>query len=57
MDTILSFFSHLILITAGLAVCVLWLAIFMVVAIEVHDLIFGDPSSATEDAEEENNYR
>lgn len=49
MDTILSFFSHLILFTAGLAVILLWLAIFAVVAIEIHDLIFGEPSSPSED--------
>jgi hypothetical protein len=49
MDTILSFFSHLILFTAGLVVIVFWLALFAIVAIEAHDFIFGEPSSPSED--------
>lgn len=56
MDTILSFFSHLILITAGLAVLLLWLAIFMVVAIEIHDLIFGEETSSSEDNNDQEYY-
>jgi hypothetical protein len=49
METILAFFSGLILFTAGLAVLVFWLIIFMVIAIEIHDLIFGDPTKSKED--------
>ena len=49
METILGFFSDLILFTAGLAVLILWLVIFMAVAIEIHDLIFGDPGAEKED--------
>lgn len=49
METILGFFSDLILFTAGLAVLILWLVIFMAVAIEIHDLIFGDPGAKKEE--------
>jgi len=42
-EAILNFFSDLILFTAGVAVLLFWVAIFMVIAIEVHDLIFGEP--------------
>lgn len=41
-EAILAFFSDLILFTAGVGVVIFWLAIFMVIAIEVHDLIFGE---------------
>lgn len=49
-DAILSFMSDMILFTAGLAVFVFWLAIFMAIAIEVHDLIFGEPNKEESDA-------
>lgn len=49
MDHVLSFFSHLILITAGLAVVLFWLIIFAVVAIEIWDLIFEGESTASDD--------
>lgn len=37
MDTLLQFFSDLILFTAGLAVVVLWLIVLVAIAIEVYD--------------------
>jgi len=49
MEAILSFFSDLILFTAGLGVLTLWVAIFMAIAIEVHDMIFGDPAEKKEE--------
>jgi hypothetical protein len=39
MDSLLSFFSDLILFTAGLGVLVIWIAIFLGIIIEVHDQI------------------
>jgi hypothetical protein len=39
MDSVLSFFSDLILFTAGLVVIALWLALFVAVGIEVYDQI------------------
>jgi hypothetical protein len=39
MDALLSFFSDLILFTAGLAVVVLWIVLFIGIIIEVHDQI------------------
>lgn len=42
MEAVLAFFSDLILFTAGLGVVTFWLAIFMAIAIEIHDLIFGE---------------
>jgi len=49
-DAILSFMSDMILFTAGIGVVLLWLAIFMAIAIEVHDLIFGEPEKEESDA-------
>lgn len=37
METLLSFFSDLILFTAGIAVCLLWFALMVAIAIEVRD--------------------
>lgn len=49
MEQLLSFLSNLILFTAGLVVVVLWLVVFMVIAIEVHDAIFGEPEKKEEE--------
>jgi hypothetical protein len=38
---ILAFFSDLILFTAGIVVCLLWLALIGAVAIEAWDLVTG----------------
>lgn len=37
MDKILSFFSDLILFTAGLVVVIFWIAIFIAIGIEIWD--------------------
>lgn len=39
METILGFFSDLILFTAGLAVATMWLIFLIIVLIEIWDLI------------------
>ena len=39
MDALLSFFSNLILFTAGLAVAIFWIIAIIVVFIEGHDTI------------------
>lgn len=39
METILSFFSDLILFTAGLAVAIFWIIILIIVVDEIIDLI------------------
>lgn len=39
METILSFFSTLILVTAGLLVMAFWIVLGIVAAIELHDAI------------------
>lgn len=49
METILDFFSDLILFTGGLVVALLWAAIFIVVSVEIWDAIFGDPTAEDED--------
>lgn len=50
MESILGFFSDLILFTAGLAVAILWIVLFIVIVIETHDLIKGtSPSPEDED--------
>lgn len=36
-EALLSFFSNLILVTAGLAVALLWVVIIIVIIIEAHD--------------------
>jgi hypothetical protein len=49
MEAILSFFSNLILFTAGLVVIALWLVVIAVVAIELWDLITGNDGTKEED--------
>ena len=44
MDTVLSFFSDLILFTAGLLVITFWIVIFAAIGIEIHDAIKERPS-------------
>jgi len=39
VDELLSFFSDLILFTAGLVVVILWIALFIAIGIEIHDAI------------------
>lgn len=39
METLLNFFSDLILFTAGLAVVLLWLVVLLAIAIEIVDSI------------------
>lgn len=50
---ILAFFSDLILFTAGIVVCLLWIAIIVVVAIEAWDLVTGYNKKHVEEDEEE----
>ena len=49
MDSLLEFFSNLILFTAGLAVVVFWVVIIIVVVIEIHDGIKDITSKSTEE--------
>lgn len=51
MDGILAFFSTLILVTAGIVVCLLWLALFVAIGIEVWDGIKGNNGGNEEDEE------
>lgn len=37
MDAVLAFFSDLILFSAGIVVCVLWIALFCAIVIEFSD--------------------
>jgi hypothetical protein len=37
MEALLAFFADLILFTAGLAVCLLWVALFFAIIVEVVD--------------------
>jgi hypothetical protein len=50
MDNVLAFFSTLILITAGIVVCLLWFALIGAICIEIYDAITGNNG---EDQEEE----
>jgi hypothetical protein len=52
MDKILSFFSDLILVTAGLVVLILWIALFIAIGIEIWDAFHNNENEA-EDGEEE----
>lgn len=52
MEALLSFFSDLILFTGGVVVSLLWLALFVVGAIEVWDLIFDKGESTALDEED-----
>lgn len=49
MDAILAFFSDLILFTAGVAVCLLWIAIIIAVGIEIWDAFHEQPQQEEED--------
>jgi hypothetical protein len=51
MDKILSFFSDLILVTAGLVVFILWIALFIAIGIEIWDSFHSNENN-TEDDEE-----
>jgi hypothetical protein len=51
LEAVLGFMADLILFTAGLAVITFWLAIFMAIAIEVHDLIFGEGEKEKEESD------
>jgi len=50
MEAILSFFSDLILFTAGIGVALFWIALIIAISVEVHDLIFGDPGEKKEES-------
>jgi hypothetical protein len=52
MDGLLSFFSHLILITAGLAVAALWIVIIVLVSVELYDTIVERFFETSEDEED-----
>lgn len=41
MDNVLGFFSDLILITAGIIVCLMWLALIGIITIESWDFFTG----------------
>lgn len=45
MESLLSFFSDMILFTAGIAVALLWVIIFGAIAIEIFDLVTGKHKS------------
>lgn len=49
MEALLSFFSDLILFTAGLAVVVLWVLIILAVAIEIYDSFKEEKITEEED--------
>lgn len=49
METLLNFFSDLILFTAGLGVVVFWMVILMVIAIEIVDLFKDNNESKVEE--------
>lgn len=53
---ILAFFSDLILFTAGILVCLLWLAIIGAIAIESWDAIAGYNKKHPDTDEEEDLY-
>lgn len=48
LDRLLSFFSDLILFTAGLAVIVFWLVLIVLIGIEIWDAIFEKDGSEPE---------
>lgn len=54
---ILAFFSDLILFTAGIVVCLLWLALIAVILIETWDFVTGYNKKHPEDADEEELYQ
>lgn len=53
MDAILSFFSSLILFTAGLAVFIFWVILFGLIAVEVYDWVTGDKTNPDNEPEEQ----
>lgn len=53
METLLAFFSDLILITAGIFVCLLWVALIGVLAIESWDFFTGYNKRHQEEDEED----
>lgn len=52
METILAFLSDLILLTAGIVVCILWLIVFMVISVEIYDLITGKGNNDNKEEEQ-----
>lgn len=44
MDTILGFFSGLIIITFGLMVFAMWIVIIVLASVELYDLVMGNDS-------------
>jgi hypothetical protein len=57
LEHILAFFSDLILATAGIVVCLLWLALIAIIFIETWDFITGYDKKHQEDDEEEDLYQ
>jgi len=51
VETILSFFSDLVLFTAGLVVFTIWIVIFVAIAIEIHDAF--TESNETDEGEDD----
>lgn len=49
METILKFFSDLVLFTAGLAVLTMWIVIIIVVIDEIIDLVVNHRNKSEED--------
>lgn len=49
MDAVLSFFSNLILFTAGMAVALLWLVLIVIVIDEVIDLVINHRNKTSEE--------
>ena len=47
MDSLLDFFSNLILFTAGVAVVLVWLVIFLIIADEIIDLFINYRNNKT----------
>jgi hypothetical protein len=56
LNHILAFFSDLILITAGIVVCLLWLALLGIITIESWDFFTGWNKKNPEANEEEEDY-
>lgn len=53
LNHILSFFSDLILITGGIVVCLIWIALFIALGIEIWDAFHDN----NEEDEEEDYYQ
>ena len=56
MQHLLSFFSDLILFSAGLAVLVFWIVAFAVIAIESYDFFVGKSDDEPDDLDEMRPY-